>query len=87
LDLFFMARVNFRPTKSRLFQEPHVISAAKLRQERHLCSQHATHQPSPVGAAYSGNRNFLTGVVHSFSMSLLTELFSFLFWLLQISRS
>ena len=27
-----------------------------------------------VGAACSGNHNFLTGVVHSYSMSLLTEL-------------
>ena len=67
---------------SKLFQKPHVVfveeadvvDAAQLRQERHLCSQHATNRPSPVGAAYSANRNFLTDVVHLFSMSLLTEL-------------
>jgi hypothetical protein len=60
---------------SKQFQEPNIVDAdAKLRAERHLCSQHATYQPSPVGAAYSANHNILTGVVHSFSMSLLTEL-------------
>jgi hypothetical protein len=57
-----------------LSQESQIVDTAKLRQERHLCSQHATSQPSPVGAAYSGNHIFLAGVVHSFSMSLLTEL-------------
>jgi len=39
-----------------------------------MFGQHITNQPSPVGAAYSTYHNYLTGGVHSFSMSLLTEL-------------
>ncbi|MGD0252075.1 MAG: hypothetical protein ABSC01_05210 [Verrucomicrobiota bacterium] len=72
-----------RHIKLKLFQKPHVIlvkepdivdAAAKLRQERHLCNTRIKQRPSPVGAAYSANYKFLTAFVHSFPISLLTEL-------------